>query len=227
MGIFAFLRIAFRTKRMLDQSKKQAKALGELPLPEFIPKWLEQMSSATDNTYPILRPPALASEIADAEQRLGMPLPDELKEFYTLCDGIDWSSASYREDFVRISELKPSCQHKPPLRMQLRKEWETWGRDDGLPEGLQVFSGNLLKLMADAHEFVLPFTDVDEMLALETPASGSGILIVTRPHRLLPRGTILEVENLSATLHDTIRSWLAESASTIAMSNTFLETARR
>ncbi|MCL2829310.1 MAG: SMI1/KNR4 family protein [Betaproteobacteria bacterium] len=219
MGFFTFLRVLAKTVFAVKQTRKKENALARLPLPEFLPKWLDVMSSDPDAPFPLMRSPASASEIADAEQRLGTTLPDELKGFYALSDGIGWSEPDCRNDFVRISELKPSCRYDPPLSEQLRREWESWGRENGTPEGLPVFSTSLVKLALDRHKFVLPFEEIDNMLALEAPVSGSGVLIVAEAHPLLPKGTVLALENLSATRHNGIGEWLAGYAGVVMLMN--------
>jgi len=226
MGFLTALRAIAKTIFAVRRAKKEGNALARLPLPELLPKWLEIMSSDPDIPFPLLRSPASASEIADAERRLGITLPDELKTFYALSDGIGWSAADYRNDFVRISELKPSCRYDPPLSEQLRKEWESWGRENGEPEGLPVFSTSLVDLGANRYESVLSFQEVDNMLALETPDSGCAVLIVAQPHPLLPEGTVLDLENLVATRYSNIADWLSGSAGVVILMKNTLSMAR-
>ncbi len=218
MGLFSLLRVAFGTARAIRHSRKHVNALAELPMPDFIPRWVESMSSVADVPHPALRSAVPAAYIAEAEQRLAARLPDELKALYAITDGIDWSAADYHDDFVRIADLKPSAAYSPSLSEQLRGEWERYGRDDGEPEGLTVFSESLVKIMTNKPEFMLPFDDVDDMLALEAPASGNGVVIVSKSHRLLPVGTVLGVENLSATRYGNIRSWLASATTAVTLS---------
>ena len=69
--------------------------------------------------------------------------------------------------------------------------------------------------MADDHDQLLPFTDFDEMLVLEPWSNGQSTVMIAKPHKHYPAGTVLDIESGSATRHATLRQSLAEFAAAI------------
>ncbi|HEY5995096.1 MAG TPA: SMI1/KNR4 family protein [Gallionellaceae bacterium] len=215
MGIFAAFRALNETRKTLKKSAKEEDALRALPMAEFLPRWAGLLSGATGGG-PVFHKAAAHADLDLAEQRLGWPLPPELREFYLNANGIDWPMEGYRKNLPSASEIRLSSAYVPALSAQLLDSWQSWGRDEGEPKGIKVFSTSLLDLMADRYECVIPFSEVDGMLSLDAPESGDGAVLVVNSNRHFPIGTVLEVENLTATRYDGIRQWLASGTGTIA-----------
>jgi hypothetical protein len=214
--IFTAARVVAGTRATLARGHAEAARMATLSMGDFLREWMAIASRMPDGEVPVLRRPADAAAIAAAEIALGGPLPDELRTFYEHADGIDWSAADYRRDLVPVAALALAASHSPSLAAQARASWEQVGREEGDPEGLAVTSStDLLKMMSGGNDFVLPFDDVDAMLALEAPRDGSGVVMVFRHHARLPVGTVLEVENGTATRHDGLRHWLGSDMASI------------
>lgn len=217
MGFFKMLRVLFGTAKAIRQSQSQTDELSALSMADFLPRWMKILSRSPDGSHPVLGKPIDALAIASHEQRLDCALPGELAEFYQIADGIDWTSVEYRKDFESISEIRFSSAHSPSLSSQLQTEWQEWGREQGEPRGLRVFSTSLIDLAADDAECTIPFSEVDDMLSLEAPENGKGAVLVTKENRHLPIGTVLEIENLVATRFESIRQWLGSTAASVTM----------
>jgi hypothetical protein len=216
MGLFSFLRIIFGTATKVRKSRAMAAELGQLPMETFLPKWVECLSQGMDELCPILCPPAKEAEITAAELRLGTPIPDELKDFYRLSNGVRWQEGSSMSNISVLDELRTSSAFIPPLSAQLLAEWEEWGREHEEPRGLRVFANSFADLISDTPERTIPFSEIDSMLALEAPESGQGAVVVVRKNRYFPIGTVLAIEGLQATRFDGIRAWMASNVANLA-----------
>jgi len=218
--MFEFIRSLFKTAKIvgktvqtLRESKAYEQELGALPMEEFLPKWAEATTFPAAGMYSSLRPAATLADIEQAESRLGLRLPEELKSLYLCTNGIDRKIRDADEparNMLSIQSLtKPGAQ-KPALSSVLRDEWLADGRDNGDPEGLCVFSTGLTSVLPGApEEFVLPFGDVDAMLSLESDGLGPLGVAVVNAHPQFPIGTILQIENGTATHFNGVRTWLA------------------
>ena len=125
-----------------------------------------------------------------------------------------------KRNIASLEELRRSSEFVPPLSAQLLADWEEWGREHEEPKGLRVFANNFADLLSDSPERTIPFSDVDAMLALETPDSGQGALMVVEANRHFPIGTVLAVENLQATRFENLRAWMASTVANLAMVST-------
>jgi hypothetical protein len=214
--VWMVTRVAAGTAGTIRKARTHAARLAALPMPDFLAQWSALTAQLPDGATPTLRPPASAADIDATERTLGFALPAELREFYQHADGIDWSKADYRRDLVAVAQLTLAAHHAPSLATQARAMWEAHGRDADDPEGLAVLPADaLLDTLVGANEFVLPFADVDAMLALEVPSEGCGIVMVCAGHPRLPVGTVLEVENGCATRYDGLKAWLANDAASL------------
>lgn len=224
--MFDFIRSLFKTAKVVRHTVKavrEARAyeedLSALPMQEFLPKWAEASSFPAARIRTSLNPAASLHDIEHAEARLELQLPDELKDFYLSSNGIDREIGNADEQARKVlsiqSLIKPGTRN-PPLSSLLRQEWLAEGQEDGDPEGLCVFSTRLRDSLPGApYQFVLPFGDVDAMLSLESDGHGPLAVAVVSPHPHFPVGTILQIENGTATHFDGVRVWLASTTGTI------------
>jgi hypothetical protein len=214
--VFTAVRVIRKTSKTMSVARAEAARLSTLPMQEFLHEWMRLATQTTGGAAPRLRAPATEEQITSVEQKLGEPLPPELRAFYATTDGIDLSAVKYRKNIIPLSALKLSSMYSPPLSTQTRSDWEKYGKAENEPEGLPVTSTDLVKILTNNYEVVIPFNDVDSMLSLEVPEFGKGTVIVHRPHYFYPVGTVLEIENFCATRHNGVKSWLASHETVMA-----------
>lgn len=218
-SLFKTAKIIRHTVKVVHESRVYDENLSALPMEEFLPKWADAMSFPAAGMRSSLNPAASPRDIEQAEAELGLRLPDELKDFYLSSNGINRDISGSDEPARNVlsiqSLIKPGTRN-PPLSSSLREEWLTDGQEDGEPEGLCVFSTSLIHSLPGApHQFVLPFSDVDSMLSLESNGHGPLAVAVVNPHTHFPVGTILQIENGTATHFDGVREWLASTTGMI------------
>jgi hypothetical protein len=214
-------KVVDKTVQVLRADKANEQVLSASSMEEFLPKWADAMTFPAAGMRSSLQPAATAGDIERAESRLGLRFPEELQLFYLCANGIDrefrGGDGPARNVLPVQSLAKPGTQRPLPSSL-LRDEWLANGRDDGDPEGLSVFSADLASLLPGSEKFVLPFVDVDDMLILESPGLGALAVAVVKTHARFCVGTILEIENGTATYHDGIRAWLASGMSVMMRS---------
>lgn len=224
--MFGFVRSLFKTAKVIGKTVKVVREsrvydenLSALPMEEFLPTWADATSFPAAGMLNSLNPAVSLHDIEQAEAHLGFQLPDELKDFYLSSNGInreiDGSDEPARNVLSIQLLIKPGTRN-PPLSSLLREEWLADGKEDGEPEGLCVFSTSLINSLPGApHQFVLPFSDVDTMLSLESNGHGPLAVAVVNPHTHFPVGTILQIENGTATHFNGVRAWLASTTGMI------------
>lgn len=210
MNIFGFFRVLFGTVRRLRDNNAQADQLSTLAMPELVREWHARLDKPAVWAGS-LRAPA-AGGVAAAEARLGVVLPEQLRRFYEVCDGVEARSPDYPHPFVRIAELTTTASYSPSLAAQCESQWREWGEQDGDPRALRVFPPGFVAAIADRSERELPFSFADALLALEAPREGTCVAMLVAEESLYPAGTVFQIENLTATRYDTLASWLAKSA---------------
>lgn len=221
MAIFGFFRVLLISGWRLHKFRRAANRLRRLALADFIPEWKITMDKSPDGSYPILNAAASPTQILETEERLGCIFTDEISAFYGVCNGIRWNSNENKMDIVPLHQLRYSSQYEPSLSVQAERKWENSDVGSGVPKGLVVISDNFVNIFTDTEERVLPFKDIDKMVAIQAPLEGKAILAIVHTNPYFPLGTILEVEGLSVTRFDNLRSWLASLAATNAMLSAF------
>src|SRR5688572_7179447 len=106
MSFLRVLRVMFSTARSLNAKSRAATALAKLPMPALVSEWGKQINRP-DVFNGSLRSPSRGG-IEAAEARLGFALPDQLREFYLACDGIEAADEAHPHPFVRAVELEPA-----------------------------------------------------------------------------------------------------------------------
>ena len=207
MNVFRFFGIIFGTARRLSAKSKRARSLSTLPMPELVREWIASQNIPGVWTASLRAPSH--DGVALAESRLGFSLPPQLRSFYEICDGVESQDSEHPYPFVAVRELKPTASYSPPLSAQIAAQWTEWGEADGDPRALRVFPPGYLAAVTDRHEREVEFSFVDNMLALQPPEGGRCICILISEKFTYPPGTVFEIENLTATRHDSLASWLA------------------
>ncbi len=210
MNVFGFLRVLFGTARRLRDKNVQADQLSTLAMPELVREWHARLDKP-EVWAGSLRAPDVGG-VAAAEARLGVVLPEQLRHFYEVCDGVEALSPDYPHPVVRIAELVPTAFHSPSLSAQCEAQWREWGEQDGDPRALRVFPPGFVAAITDRSERELPFSFADALLALEAPRAGTCVAMLVAEEAAYPAGTVFQIENLTATRYDTLATWLATSA---------------
>jgi hypothetical protein len=144
---------------------------------------------------------------------ISVHLPKELEEFYDVCDGVEALSGDFPLQILPRAQLKLGVNFDRPPSVAMRKHWLKYGRASGEQEAMQIFPANdLLALLADQEELLLPFSVLDQCVPLGRPGLGICPVLVVSPLVGMPVGTILEVEGQCATRYPDFQSWLAHFA---------------
>ncbi len=205
-GAYKALRIVFGTSETIHAKRNDAKKLATLPMAQLVPLLMARLNGSAAGWKGQLRLPAAYSAI-------DVNLPAEVEEFYRVCDGIASLSGDFPLQILPRSALRLGTQHDKLLSAHLRKYWLKHGRASGEREAVQVFPANdLLALLADQEELLLPFSALDQCVPLGSPSDGIYPLLLVSPMAGMPAGTILEVEGQSATRYSNFQSWLAHFA---------------
>ena len=213
----------FTSRALAATTKAQAEAdsLGALPIREFIPRWTALLSPSVNGESPRLNTPASDADIAAAESRLALTIPEDLRALYRFSDGLSWYSTGHYREIAALARLQPGSTHNALLSEWLQKDWVRHGRGLNMPEGLPLCHPHNSPLADE--DILLPFGDLDSMLILEAPQSGSCSAIVVHDHPHLPVGSVLFVEEGAATYYTDLRNWLASSAMLDRMQRNYLK----
>jgi hypothetical protein len=204
-------RVLLGTAKRLKKQRTDAAELASLPLSEVLTRWLQSMNANAELWQGNARPPPEEGKIAACERQLGVALPGEVREFYRCCDGVAPLTEDFPHPILAVGELRLGGSCSPPLADQLNEQWSDWGRESGEPSVLAVFPPSALAVMADRPERCLPFEAADRLLPLVAPRDGACVAIVVEPGEYAP-GTVLDIENLVATRYDSLKAWLAATA---------------
>ncbi|BBB60393.1 hypothetical protein UNDKW_2120 [Undibacterium sp. KW1] len=218
MAIFGFIRALLDAAWKLRKFRKVSDKLRILSVQSFIPAWQTSMGHGVGVFS--LNAPADVDDISKVENRLGCQLAGELKEFYGVCNGFKSTTSDCSSYIVPLRELQYASQYEPSLSNQLEQKWKDLN-DVNAPRGLLVISDSFVKIITADEDTVLSFHDVDNMIALHPPEDGKVVLIVVHDMACYPAGTVLEVEGLSATRFENVRTWLASVAATNEMLGSF------
>jgi len=215
-SLFKTAKVVHKTAQVIRADNRSDKELSWLPIEEFLPKWAETKTFPAAGIFVRLRPAASTGDIEQAESRLGVRLPEELRSLYLCSNGIDRElrdSDGPARNVLDVQSLSKPGERSPRLSVQLQGEWLANGRDDVDSEGLELFSSGPASLLPGAQESVLAYADIDDMLVLESDGQGSMAVAVVVPHQGFPVGTVVDIENGTATHYDGVRAWLASGMS--------------
>lgn len=213
MNVFQFLRVMFSTARTLNAKSKQADALSQLPIHELVTVWAARVNQP-GVYHAALRSPCPGS-VSSAEARLGFRLPQQLRSFYGVCDGLETSDKEHPYPIVRASALALAGAYTPSLSEQADAQWQEWGESDGDPRAFLVHPSGYLAAVTNRVEDELPFSFADSLIALYPPEGARCLCMVVRDSGCYGAGTVLEIENLTATRYASLSTWLAMSASAV------------
>lgn len=218
MGLFDFVRAGmavFQGVRKVSKDAEEARQRAKTePMEAILGTWVETHNRFPENWLCEPRPGADETAIGKACERLGAPLPPEIREFYRLANGIAMKQGDFPYPIVPIAALVPAGAHRPALAAQFEAQWNEWGREEGQGQELNVFTTSLIDLAADRHESTIAFSDAGSLVALTVPREGACIAFVLQDGAY-PAGTIMEIENLCATRYAGLKEWLAMSGARI------------
>jgi len=186
----------------------QAEALAQLSWEELLEVWHQRQSNSPLGPKH-LKPKADPVEIASAESRLQHRLPKEIREFFYLANGICEDKNQKQEMIVGIEKLVFVADWKLSLSQLLDENWKTYFGKEGEPRALRIFGLDYLKLMNDQEDLTIPYSDVDNFVALNEPNENITSVFVLTEHKELEIGTILLIENGVATQYSGLKFFLA------------------
>jgi hypothetical protein len=89
------------------------------------------------------------------------------------------------------------------------QHWEQYRKEVGEPKVVELFApGSLTHVLGDP-ETTLSFEDLDLFLSLQIPPDTGCLLIAHRDELGVPKDSVIEVENLTATRYESLSHWLS------------------
>jgi hypothetical protein len=211
LDIFRMGKVIVGTVKAVRNQRNLGQELAALPMPGFVSECLANLNQSAGNWEGRARPPIdSAASIAKLKQ-----LPDELAEFYSLCDGFEAVHGDFPACIYRIQDLQAGEDHTPSLSSLLLSYWKENGNDSEKPGLLSVLPpDNLTALATHSPDCYLHPSAVDVAVPLCPPQNGDFVVVLLADAgERLPRGTVLDVEGGSATRYASFKSWLGTRAS--------------
>lgn len=211
LDIFRMGKVIAGTIRAVKNQRDLANEIAALPMERFVPVCLANLNNAAGSWEGRARPP----DNAAASLAIEMRLPDELAEFYRVCDGFESVQGEFPACIDSIRDLRLGADGAMPLTSSLLAYWKEYGNDSEKPGLLSVLPPDDLAALAtnSAESYLKPST-LDLAVPL-CPADGSDfvVILLADSGKALPLGTVLDVEASSATRYPTFKTWLATRAS--------------
>jgi hypothetical protein len=214
LDIFRMGKVIAGTVKSVRNQRDIGKKLSALPIERFVPECLSCLNQSAGNWQGRARQPnESGATIAKSKQ-----LPDELVEFYGVCDGFETVQGDFPACVYPVGELHLGATHSPTLSSLLESYWEEHGNDSEKPGLLSVLPPDDLAALAthSADSYLRP-SSLDLAVPLCPPMEHDFVAILLADSgENLPRGTVLEVEGGSATRYPSFKSWLGTRASLFA-----------
>ena len=214
MGLLDFFRmgkILASTAKTVREQRSLGRDLAALPMPEFVSECILNLNRSAGNWEGRSRPPNPAAALLAKEKKL----PDELTEFYAVCDGFEPIHGEFPAAILKLNELRLGSEYKPSIADRLSAFWKEYGNDSEKPGMLSILPpDNLAALATHSADCYLRPTLLDAALLLCEPDTDDfSVLLLADAGEHLPRGTVLEVEGGSATRYSSFKAWLGTRAS--------------
>lgn len=217
LDMFRTDKAAARAALAARTQRSTGRRLAAMPMQEFVPECLRKLNQSGAGAAHTRAPQRGARVLAANKQ-----LPDELADFYCMCDGFESPDPDFPAPLLPISRLRPGANAKPALSERLAAYWAERGNPSNQTGLLAVLPANPLTADATpAANDYLPLSALDQAMLLCPPrAAGFVVLLIADTNTTLPRGTVLEVEGGSATRYPGFKAWLGSRASRVgAMGN--------
>ena len=202
------------TIKSVRNQREIGKNLSSLPMERFVPDCLSCLNQSAGNWQGRARQPSEAgSTIAISKQ-----LPDDLVEFYSVCDGFEAIQGDFPACIYPVNDLHLGATHTPTLSSLLESYWKEHGNDSEKPGLLSILPpDDLGALVTHSADSYLTPSSVDLAVLLCPPEEQDfvAILLVDSGENLA-RGTVIEIEGGSATRYSSFKSWLGTRASLFA-----------
>ena len=202
------------TIKSVRNQREIGKNLSSLPMERFVPDCLSCLNQSAGNWQGRARQPSEAgSTIAISKQ-----LPDDLVEFYSVCDGFEAIQGDFPACIYPVNDLHLGATHTPTLSSLLESYWKEHGNDSERPGLLSILPpDDLGALVTHSADSYLTPSSVDLAVLLCPPEEQDfvAILLVDSGENLA-RGTVIEIEGGSATRYSSFKSWLGTRASLFA-----------
>lgn len=212
--LFRLGRVLLGTAKAVRAQRRLARELAALPMERFVPECMSYLNRSAGNWEGRARPrDAAAAEIARAHG-----LPEELIDFYRVCDGFEAVSGEFPACIPPVAQLRTGARHVPPLSSLLSAYWDEHGNDSDRPGLLSVLPpDDLAALAVHAADDYLEPAMLDSAIVLGSPDErGFVVVLPADAGGNLARGTVLDVEAGAATWYPGFKAWLATRASLYA-----------
>ena len=209
--IFRFRHVVVGAVGAVREQRALGRDLSALPMREFVPECLRNLNQSSGNWEGRVRPPNESAAVL-AEK---MQLPEELAEFYAVCDGFEPIHGELPAAVLPLAELRLAVDYQPTLVERLERYWSDEGNDSEQPEMLAIFPRDNLAAFAtnSAQDYLRPSL-LDSALPLCEPRGGDFVvMLLADAGEGLPRGSVLDIEGGSATHYPGIKAWLGTTAS--------------
>ena len=185
MGLFDLFKmgkVIAGTVKAVRSQRNLGKELAALPMDSFVPTCLAHLNESAGNWQGRARAPLDSAEaIAHAKQ-----LPDELVEFYRICDGFEGVHGDFPALIHPLQQLQIGAAHSPPLSALLASCWEENGNDSDRPGLLSVLPpDDLAALATHAADSYLKPSSVDLAVPLCPPIDCNfSAILLAEAHRV-------------------------------------------
>lgn len=181
-------RFVFGTTKTIHAKRNDAKKLEILPMAQLVTLLMTRLNCSVAGWKGQLRLPAVwfATEVK---------LPLGLEEFYDVCDDAEAVNGDFSLQILPRAQLKLGENFDRPPSATMRKHWLKYGRTSDEQEAMPIFPANdLLPLLADQEELVLPFSALKQCVPLGTLGAGIYPLLIVSPLVGMLAGSMLKVE---------------------------------
>lgn len=202
----------------VDHALDSARSDSATPPGALIDAWIAQRSHPALPQHPLRRPAASLAEIAAAEARLGIVLPETLKALYLETNGLDWlanpnpySDSSFHcgGHFPPLDRLVFAGQLAEPLSKFLLRHWKQYRKRRHEPQSIELFPPGALTHVFGMPEKIFAFAELDRFLCLQPPCDSGCLLLAHCDDLGVARDSVLDVENGLAVRYANLAHWLS------------------
>jgi hypothetical protein len=196
----------------VDRAVEEARADGAGDPVPLLKHWVALVCARAFPQKPRMRSAATEASVHEAETRLGLSLPPQVKTIYLATDGLDWigestgtmSHAGLFPPLVSLALAAPVPKNLPAVRGKRRVARTS---ATGPAETLKVYQATVFGFLA-APLAELSANELQAYLALQEPQSSAVLLITPAEGLKTPYGSVVALEGASATLFDSVSHWL-------------------
>jgi len=191
---------------MTDLDDYLMSALLEMPFIDLIHAYLERTSknsSAAIDFRAGCRLPVSLDSIDES-------WPEEIREFYTLCDGFEVDQVADSGIF-KLKDLVLGKDLSPKLSVSIKKNIEVFGLEETESLPVITYSGtdSLIKSINDEYDFTIPLVELDNHLILQSDGSCDFLVCFLTDFGPIKKGSVLDIEGEEGTEYKSLKLYLA------------------